>query len=133
MAALDVEDKTQQDLSERAVVQLLDGAHRLVLDYEALEQLEEEFVSLELFVERVQESGYASKRLQFIRKALAAALLHEKPEAVTVDVWSLGVRKRLDVSRLAEYLDALVVAIGEAFPKFKVIDEPKQSTEEVKS
>ena len=108
--------------AEGSAALFLDGPHRLVFDYEALEQLEEDFVDLETVVARLQESGYASKRLQFLRRVLAAATVHEKPEPMSFAEWSVRVRKNLLVRELPRYLDALIYAVAEAFPEFVVED-----------
>jgi len=108
--------------AQGATVRLRDGLHRLVFDYEAFEQLEEDFVDIETVAARLSESGYASKRLQFIRKVIAAAMLHEKPESMAYPEFQASVRKRLEVGRLSEYLDGLIYALAEAFPAFKIAE-----------
>jgi len=103
-------------LARGVEIKLRDGPHRLILDYEALEFIEEEFDGIDGFMAALNETRLKQKRLRSIRLGLTAGLLHEKPIDQSPETFTLSVRQRLEARDLVNYLDALTVAIMEAFP-----------------
>lgn len=113
-------------MARGAVLHLKDGLHRVLFTYEALELLEEEFGGLDDFVASLREKRLKAKRLRNIRMGLTAGLLHERRSDVPLEQFKQDVLEQLDGTRLVDYLDALTLAIMEAFPaRTKEDDDPK--------
>jgi len=100
-------------------VKLRDGEwHRLVYDYEALEALEEHFGSLEVFVQKLMSTDrLQSKWLQNVRFILAAGLVHERLPEQTFEEFHEALRAQMDPRETLTYIDAMRMAVVEAFPE----------------
>ncbi len=99
-----------------APVTLRGQPYRVILDFEALELIEKEFASLDVFVDKLRSEGWKGERLKTIRIGMTAGLLHTKPASQTFEDFTAEVRKLLEPRELASYLEALTLAIAEAFP-----------------
>src|SRR5438094_4907156 len=112
-------------LARGVEITLKDGAHRVILDYEALEALEERFGGLDEFVAHLQEESWKGARLQTVRFGLAAGLLHEKPVDESLEGFQVRVRNLLSARDLIAYLEALLIAIQESLPAVAPNKAPK--------
>jgi len=115
-------------LRARGASFVLNGeSRRAILDYEAIEFIEDRFDGLDRFVERLFENGWKARRVHSIRLAITAALLHEKPEEQSIDEFvdeirsliNLDTRQRALFDAFSEYREALHTALFEAFPSFE--------------
>jgi hypothetical protein len=109
-----------------APITLRGQQHRVILDFEALELIEREFASLDVFVDKLRSEGWKGERLKTIRMGMTAGLLHTKPREQTFEDFTVVVRKLLEPSALVDYLEALTLAIAEAFPAPTNSASPKE-------
>jgi hypothetical protein len=107
--------EAQRVLALGAHVELGGERLRLVFDYPALEQIEEEFGGLHGFTEALDD-GYRGRMLKMIRVALTAGLSHTgMPPEVVLEC----LQPPIEPERLNEYHAAIVGAWQEAIPPRK--------------
>jgi hypothetical protein len=109
-----------------APITLRGQSYQVILDFEALELIEREFTSLDLFVDKLRSEGWKGERLKTIRIGITAGLLHTKPPNQAFEDFTAEVRKLLEPRALADYLEALTLAIAEAFPAPTNFESPKE-------
>jgi hypothetical protein len=112
-------------LARGALITLRGEPVRLILTFEALEMLEEEFGGLDAFVDSLRLTGWEKNRIRNVRKAMTAALIHTKPPEQDLIDFEHEIREKMEFRDLTDYLDALVLAVTEAFPEAKIDDDPK--------
>lgn len=111
-------------------ITLGDEAHSLIFDYEALEFLEEEFQGLDAFMAHIREPKFKASRLRSVRLGITAGLLHEKPVSEPLEMFRRRVGKLVHIRDFVDYLDAITLAIFEAFPPSDPDEVPKATGSE---
>jgi hypothetical protein len=113
-------------LARGAPITLRGQPYQVILDFEALELIEREFGGLDVFVDRLRAEGWKAERLKTIRVGMTAGLLHTKPREQDLESFKVEVRQLLEPRELADYLEAITLAIAEAFPVPTNGESPKE-------
>lgn len=120
---MSVEISDAARLAARGIPITLRGTtYRAKLTFEAVELLETEFGGFPVFLEHLKHPKHKSKRHSTVRKGIVAALVHHKPREQDFVDFEREIVELLEPRETVAYLDAVWLAIMEAFPPINPSD-----------
>lgn len=96
--------------------------YRVIITFEAVELLESGFDGFDVFMEHLRSDKYKGSRRKTVRKGIVAGLIHSKPPDQDLLDFEREILDLLEPRKMSDYLDALWMAIMEAFPPLRAGD-----------
>jgi|GEM_PF-6887940 len=112
-------------------IELLDGKHKIAMDFGAYEQLEEIYGDMNTAFDKfsaVKEDGTPSLKFKDVKNFLCAginACIEDPGEHLTP--FELG--RLIDVNKIATYANALMGLVGNSLPDKEVDEDAEDDTE----